>query len=272
MRHRAAEGRLAAGRTRTLDAPRGYRAAPSEVTHARRIDANASLATPPRPQAPRLKSPSPGRARQRAVPVPAAVPWRRGCWAVDPRLPACGCESSRRLSLFWANVSPGEQGGAVSRVGAVGPGLVTVSGHRLWRLEWSLARRRARSGPGTPASVAPGPARGSSAAERAVLRSIRHVVVLMMENHSFDNYFGFLEGVDGHRGNARNPNRAENGEIVPALQLRSTKQYPQLPTQSWYASHLQYGEGRCDGFVRSPRRSRAGRTSSPRARSSRLRR
>jgi phospholipase C len=84
------------------------------------------------------------------------------------------------------------------------------------------------------------------------LRSIRHVVVLMMENHSFDNYFGMMSGVDGHHGKATNPNRTGNRRTtIDPYHLTSTGQYPQVPTQSWYASHLQYDRGRCDGFVKS---------------------
>ncbi len=74
----------------------------------------------------------------------------------------------------------------------------------------------------------------------------------MMENHSFDNYFGLMAGVDGHRGKAKNPNRTGSGRrTVDPYHLSSTRQYAHVPTQSWYASHLQYHDGRCDGFVKS---------------------
>jgi phospholipase C len=74
----------------------------------------------------------------------------------------------------------------------------------------------------------------------------------MMENHSFDNYFAMMSGVDGHRGKATHPNRTGSGRtIVDPYHLPDTRQYPQVPTQSWYASHLQYDRGRCDGFVKS---------------------
>jgi phospholipase C len=91
-----------------------------------------------------------------------------------------------------------------------------------------------------------------SAEEQETLRSIHNVVILMMENHSFDNYFGMMTGVEGHQGKATNPNRTGNGRTtVDPYHLPSTRQYPEVPTQSWYASHLQYDGGRCDGFVKS---------------------
>ncbi|MDQ2726677.1 MAG: hypothetical protein M3Y91_02150 [Actinomycetota bacterium] len=87
------------------------------------------------------------------------------------------------------------------------------------------------------------------------LPEIRHIVVLMMENHSYDNYLGMLERGDGlprdqaGRPAATNPTRG--GRSVAAHRLASTTQYPDVPSQSWIASHEQWSEGRNDGFVRS---------------------
>ena len=95
----------------------------------------------------------------------------------------------------------------------------------------------------------------SQAAGTDRLPQIKHIVVLMMENHSFDNYFGTLghgEGLvcepDGTRGPA---NERLDGGVVRPFHLPSTVQLRGAPTQSWYASHLQFDEGRNDGFVRS---------------------
>ncbi len=46
-------------------------------------------------------------------------------------------------------------------------------------------------------------------------------------------------------------NPGTGGEQVRAYHLPSTGQHPQLPSQSWHASHLQWGHGKCDGFVAS---------------------
>jgi phospholipase C len=89
-----------------------------------------------------------------------------------------------------------------------------------------------------------------------LLPQIRHIVVLMMENHSYDNYLGMLAGrgdgfTPGPDGlpTAADPRR--DGTEVRAHRLTSTTQVPHIPTQSWHASHLQFNGGRCDGFVQS---------------------
>ena len=89
-----------------------------------------------------------------------------------------------------------------------------------------------------------------------MLPQIRHIVILMMENHSYDNYLGMLadrgEGLPlGPDGVPLAVNIGPNGEAYPAHRLTSTGQTGGDPTQTWHASHLQYGEGRNDGFARS---------------------
>src|SRR5580693_9170766 len=89
-----------------------------------------------------------------------------------------------------------------------------------------------------------------------LLPQIRHIVVLMMENHSYDNYLGMLPG----RGEGfpltsdQQPdvsNATADGETIRAFHLPSPVQHRGLPSQSWHATHLQWGEGKCDGFVTS---------------------
>ncbi len=77
-----------------------------------------------------------------------------------------------------------------------------------------------------------------------------------MENHSYDNYFGMLAGrgegfLLGPDGEPAVFNRGADGESVRVYHLPSTVQQPLLPSQSWHASHHQWGGGRCDGFVTS---------------------
>jgi phospholipase C len=89
-----------------------------------------------------------------------------------------------------------------------------------------------------------------------LLPQIEHVVVLMMENHSYDNYFGMLQGRGegfpiGADGEPAVSNQGIGGVSVRAHHLHSTVQHPQAPSQSWHASHLQLGDGNCDGFVTS---------------------
>jgi len=85
------------------------------------------------------------------------------------------------------------------------------------------------------------------------LPQIKHIVVLMMENHSFDNYLGTLgrgEGFPrdpGGQPDAENPD--SHGRAVRAYHLRSTTQHPGVPCQSWRAAHAQFAEGKLTGFV-----------------------
>jgi phospholipase C len=87
------------------------------------------------------------------------------------------------------------------------------------------------------------------------LPEIEHIVVLMMENHSYDNYLGMLGRGDGFtRDSAGRPtavNRDASGRAVRAYHMPTTCQLGKQPSQSWDASHIQYDDGRNDGFVRS---------------------
>jgi phospholipase C len=83
---------------------------------------------------------------------------------------------------------------------------------------------------------------------------IEHIVVLMMENHSYDNYLGVLPRGDGLRldrhgvPTATNPDA--NGVAVRSFRMPSTCQAHGRPTQTWDASHTSFDGGRNDGFVR----------------------
>jgi len=88
-----------------------------------------------------------------------------------------------------------------------------------------------------------------------MLPQIKHIVVLMMENHSFDNYLGTLgrgEGFplgDGGTPDAENPDSA--GTMIRAYHASSTVQEDGVPCQSWSASHTQWAAGKMNGFVTS---------------------
>ena len=85
------------------------------------------------------------------------------------------------------------------------------------------------------------------------LPQIEHVVVLMMENHSFDNYLGMLGRGDGFRlknGRPTAANRDTDGTLVRAFHMPSACQLDGHPGQNWNASHTQWDHGRNDGFVR----------------------
>jgi phospholipase C len=94
------------------------------------------------------------------------------------------------------------------------------------------------------------------------LPQIGHLLVLMMENHSYDNYLGMLGrgpgerprgdgfaiGADG-RPTAANP--YPDGRVQHAFRMPTTCQLAGKPSQAWEQAHIQFGNGRNDGFVRS---------------------
>jgi phospholipase C len=86
-----------------------------------------------------------------------------------------------------------------------------------------------------------------------LLPEIEHVVVLMMENHSFDNYFGMLGRGEGFtldaNGQPTNANPDKNGAVVLAYHLTATEQTANHVTQNWVSSHKQFNDGKMDGFA-----------------------
>lgn len=102
------------------------------------------------------------------------------------------------------------------------------------------------------------------------LPGIDHIVVVVMENHSYDNILGVLpsrrahgERLDGatldpslvtswnpHGVTATNP--AGPRRIQRAFRMPGTTQLAHQPTQEWQASHEQYDGGTNQGFVTSP--------------------
>jgi phospholipase C len=102
----------------------------------------------------------------------------------------------------------------------------------------------------------PDPRRGAGTADPTL--PFDHVVVVMMENHSFDNVLGALArfgqpGADGltfsPAGAALNSNPGPHGP-VRSFAFGSTKQGSKV-TQTWNATHRQIDGGRMDGFVTS---------------------
>ena len=83
-----------------------------------------------------------------------------------------------------------------------------------------------------------------------------HIVVVMMENHSFDNYLGALasygtRAADGltfnAKGIATNTNPGPSG-AVRSFPFTTTAQGDDV-TQTWNATHAQIDGGKMDGFV-----------------------
>jgi phospholipase C len=139
----------------------------------------------------------------------------------------------------------------VGRGGQLGLGIAAASsgGMFLRALTASAAAVRA------PDSL-PDPRRPAGTVDSAL--PYDHIVVVMMENHSFDNLLGALARsgqprADGLRfsraGIAQNSNPGAGGP-VRSFPFASTAQGPDV-SQSWNATHQQIDGGRMDGFVRS---------------------
>ena len=89
-----------------------------------------------------------------------------------------------------------------------------------------------------------------------LIPKIKHIVVLMMENHSYDNYLGMMTGRGdglplGADGAPTAVNVLPNGQRIPAHHLATTAQVAGDPTQTWNACHISYGDGDNSGFATS---------------------
>ncbi len=135
--------------------------------------------------------------------------------------------------------------------GSLGAAVAGMSGAgALWRLtNASAARLRG------PDSL-PDPTRPAGTVTTAL--PFDHIVVVMMENHSFDNLLGALsrsgqpkaQGLKFNTaGLALNSNPGLSGR-VRSFPFTSTAQGPHV-SQSWNATHEQIDGGKMDGFVRS---------------------
>lgn len=109
-----------------------------------------------------------------------------------------------------------------------------------------------------PAATTPPPAATTPPAEtltpKQLLAGIEHIVVLMMENRSFDHFLGALETDPGYAAKAQvdglsgtESNLAPDGTSVSAFKM--TNFTPADPPHGWDAAHAQFNAGKNDGFV-----------------------
>ena len=99
------------------------------------------------------------------------------------------------------------------------------------------------------AGAVPAAARGS---EPAPSTPIEHFVVLMQENHSFDNYFGTYPGADGIPDGTCmpiEPSRGRRGGCVPPSHLGSRRVQDTPLGNSTRIARRQYNGGRMNGFI-----------------------
>jgi len=86
---------------------------------------------------------------------------------------------------------------------------------------------------------------------RVTSTPIEHVVVLMQENHSFDNYFGTYPGVDGIPDGVCMPLDpfSATGDCVEPFQLGENDVTLEDPVHNRTTQGIQYNDGAMDGFA-----------------------
>src|SRR6476661_4559761 len=81
---------------------------------------------------------------------------------------------------------------------------------------------------------------------------IDHVVVVMMENRSFDHFLGWLPGADGKQAGLTFTDRYGVPHDTHHLTAFDSCGFND-PDHSWEGGRIQLNDGRCDGFLRSGR-------------------
>src|SRR5689334_11866743 len=79
---------------------------------------------------------------------------------------------------------------------------------------------------------------------------IQHIVVVMMENRSFDHFLGWLPNADGHQAGLSYADK--NGSEFATYPLAPDYQgcgHPG-PAHDYAAGRVQYNNGACDGWLR----------------------
>jgi len=77
---------------------------------------------------------------------------------------------------------------------------------------------------------------------------IKNVVVIVEENHTFDNYFGTYPGVNGLNRHIAIPTANNTDELVTPYHIYTTA-LPNNLCNSLRCAHLSYNNGKMDGFV-----------------------
>ena len=81
---------------------------------------------------------------------------------------------------------------------------------------------------------------------------IKHLIFLMQENHSFDNYFGTYPGADGIPSDTCmpvDPFNDNNTECVEPFRIGDNEVELADPDHSDMTHKIQYNEGKMNGFV-----------------------
>jgi len=77
---------------------------------------------------------------------------------------------------------------------------------------------------------------------------IKHVIVIVEENHTFDNYFGTYPGANGLSGATAQPVAKNSTNQVKPFMINTTTVNGD-PCETWECAHQAYDNGKMDGFV-----------------------
>ena len=145
----------------------------------------------------------------------------------------------------------GGSGGAASgTAGTGGTGQGAQAGTSGASGNGGTAGASGTSGAGGTGGAVPLCEETSSLSSSELLAPIQNIVVLMMENRSFDHYFGSLKliealAVEGLTGTESNPD--PNGNQIYPFNLQDFT--PEDPPHGWDDCHAQWNNGANDGFV-----------------------
>ncbi|HWC36460.1 MAG TPA: alkaline phosphatase family protein [Mycobacteriales bacterium] len=179
----------------------------------------------------------------------------------DPATPGRSGISRRALLLggaaavAGAAAAGGVLGGETPSAAAAPAGLFTPDAPEVRAALQVLGKRTLRHPGSRPAPHLP--------AGTDTMPEIEHIVVLMMENHSYDNFLGMLGRGEGQRprgdgftigknGRPTATNPRPDGRTQHAFRMPTTCQLHQRPSNEWVSSHEQFNNGKMDGFVRAP--------------------
>jgi phospholipase C len=79
-------------------------------------------------------------------------------------------------------------------------------------------------------------------------QKINHVIWIIQENHSFDNYFGTFPGADGFPPGTCAPEMPGSKKCIKPFHMPKDQPIFDI-AHSWEAAHAAYNNGRMDGFV-----------------------
>ena len=99
---------------------------------------------------------------------------------------------------------------------------------------------------GRAGASAPAPSRLPAPASSG----IDHIVVVMMENRSFDHFLGWLPGADGRQAGLGVRRHARASRTRPTTSPSSRAAAHPDPDHSWEGGRVEYDNGACDGWLR----------------------